>query len=182
MPKPWGRYELGYLRSAKFLSLTGNAIALWWEAKNHCDEGHTDGLFPKTALRTFRFNGWKSVELLTRSCGLKPNGQPYAPLWETVEIGGVTYFRMHDYLDHNDCHDEVEERLADAHDRAELRRLQAKKRKREERRRRKEQIAAMSRDVTLESRSDLRDVTHQTEAEAPAEAEVLHFGNAISRL
>lgn len=170
MAKPWGRYEIGFPRHPKFLALTGNAFALWWEAKNYCDEHHTDGLFPREALRTFRFNGSKSVEVLTRSCGLKPNGDAYAPLWETLDIGGVPYYRMHDYLVHNDCRDDVLERLDDAEQRAELRKLQARKRKQAERQRRSEQIAALkTEDVTLGhapvTQSSVT-VTHQTEAEA----------------
>lgn len=112
MAKPWAKYEIGFIRHPKFLALTGNAIALWWEAKNFCDEHHTDGLFPREALRTFRFNGGKSVDALTRTCGVKADGQSYAPLWEPQDIGGVPHFKMHDYLDHNDCREAVLKRFA----------------------------------------------------------------------
>jgi hypothetical protein len=169
LPKPWGRYELGYTRHAKFLALTGNAFALWWEAKNHCDENHTDGLFPKEALRTFRFNAPKSVELLTRSCGPKPNGDAYAPLWEKVDIGGVHHYRMHDYLVHNDCRDEVLERLQDADDRAELRRARDRQRKIEARQHRKAKLSALraSADASADGPPDIPPKTSAASADGP---------------
>jgi hypothetical protein len=114
LAKPWAKYEIGFLRHAKFLALTSNAICLWLEAKSYCDEHLTDGLFPRTALRTFRFNGSKSVDSLMRSCGLKPNGDAYAPLWEAVDIGGVSYVRMHDFLLHNDCREVRQKGMAAA--------------------------------------------------------------------
>lgn len=182
MAKPWAKYEIDFLGHAKFLALTSNAICLWFEAKNYCDKHHTDGLFPREALRTFRFNGSKSVELLTRSCGLKPNSQPWAPLWEAVDMGGVPYLRMHDYLSHNDCRDEVLERLQDAEDVAELRRLGNAKRQRQFRAERKakleaEHLAASNAEsnapVTPVTRYVTRDVQTPTEAAAEAVSEAL---------
>lgn len=119
MSKPWGRYEIGYINHPKFRALNQNAICLWWECKNYCDEFHTDGLVPCSVVRGFRFHGAKAVDLLTRSCGMKPNHQSYAPLWERIDIGGVCYYRMHDYLDHNDCRDKVMDRIAKAEERRE---------------------------------------------------------------
>lgn len=109
--KPWAKLEQNYINHQKFLALTANAICLWHEGKNYCDMHQTDGLIPKMALKTFRFSSGKSIEALTRSCGLKPNGTAYAPLWEPIDIGGVLHYRMHDYLDHNDCRDAVLDRL-----------------------------------------------------------------------
>jgi hypothetical protein len=111
MAKPWARLEQNYINHPKFLALNANAICLWHEAKNYCDMQLNDGMFPKAALKTFRFNGAKAVELLTRSCGLKPNGDAHAPLWDHVDMGGVAYIRMHDYLDHNDCREKVQARM-----------------------------------------------------------------------
>lgn len=128
MSKPWAKYEIDFLDHAKFLALTANAICLWLEAKNYCDKYHTDGMFPKEALKTFRFNGRKSVDLLMRSCGQKPDGEPYAPLWEQLDLGGASHYRMHDYLAHNDCREVVLARLQDAADVAELRRAANKDR------------------------------------------------------
>lgn len=110
-PKPWAKLEIGYLSHPKFLALSANAICLWHEGKNYCDAHQTDGIIPKDALRTFRFRGVASVSLLLRSCGDKPNGSPYAPLWEAHATGG---YRMHDYLDHNDCRDAVLARMEQA--------------------------------------------------------------------
>lgn len=140
MGKPWAKYEIGFLRHAKFLALTPNAICLWLEAKSYCDENFNDGIFPRTALQTFRFASPKSVQALILSCGQKPSGQPYAPLWEAIDIGGVPHYRMHDYLEHNDCRDEVLERLQDADDKAELRRLANRDRQREARAKRKARL------------------------------------------
>jgi hypothetical protein len=111
MPRPWAKLEQNYINHPKFLGLNANAICLWHEAKNYCDMQINDGLFPREALKTFRFHGQKALELLMRSCGQKPNGEPYAPLWEAVDIGGVAHIRMHDYLDHNDCRDKVLARM-----------------------------------------------------------------------
>lgn len=133
MAKPWGKYEIDYLDHPKFRALNANAIVLWMEAKNHCDKFQTDGRFPVAVVRTFRYYSVKGVELLTRSCGVKPNGEHYAALWGAIDIGGVRYYVMHDYLDHNDCRDEVLARIADAETRAELRRLKDRERKQQDR-------------------------------------------------
>lgn len=95
------------MRHEKFLALNGNAIALWDEIKDYCDERHTDGFVPKEAFKTFRFAGQRSLALLTTSCGFKPDKTPFAPLLEEHELG----YRMHDYLDHNDCRDAVLARM-----------------------------------------------------------------------
>lgn len=110
MVKPWARIEVGYLTHPKFLALNANAICLWHEGKNYCDTHHTDGIIPKDALRTFRFRGVTSLAMLMTSCGQKPDGTPYAPLWEPHALG----YKMHDYLDHNDCREAVLARLEQA--------------------------------------------------------------------
>ncbi len=111
MPKPWGKYEIDYLDHPKFRALHSNAFRLWWEVKNYCDKFHTDGLFPCEIVKTFRHFSVKNVGQLTSSCGQKPNGAMYAPLWDALDIGGVPHYRMHDYLDHNDCRDVVLARI-----------------------------------------------------------------------
>lgn len=133
MSKPWAKSEIDHLDHPKFRALNANAIVLWLEAKNHCDKFHTDGRFPTAVVKTFRYFSVKGVELLTRSCGVKPNGDQYAPLWKPLNIGGVSYYVMHDYLDHNDCRDEVLARIEAADNRAELRRLRDRERKQKER-------------------------------------------------
>jgi hypothetical protein len=140
MGKPWARYEVGFIDHDKFRALTGNAIALWLEGKNYCDEQHSDGLLPSNTVKTFRFFGKKSVLLLTTSAGEKPGaGHAYAPLWESHPIG----FKMHDYLEHNDCRDEVLQRLQDAKDAAELRKEANKDRQRKFREERREKLEAL---------------------------------------
>lgn len=136
MAKPWARLVQNYINHPKFLALTANAICLWLEGKNYCDMHATDGMIPREALKTFRFAGAKSIEALLRSCGVKPNGEAYASLWEPHIVG----YRMHDYLEHNDCHDEVKQRLEDADDAAELRRLANKERQRKFRLERKAKL------------------------------------------
>lgn len=133
MAKPWAKYEIDYLDHPKFRALNANAIVLWLEAKNHCDKFHTDGRFPSSVVKTFRYFSAKGVEMLTRSCGVKPNGEHYAALWVPMDIGGVSYYVMHDYLDHNDCRDEVMARIEASNNRAELRKLRDKERKQKER-------------------------------------------------
>ena len=113
-PKPWAKVEIGYMDHPKFLALSGNAISLWHEGKNYCDKFNTDGLIPRDALKLFRFAGKKSIDMLTVSCSTpKPDGSPYAPLWEVHLVG----YRMHDYLDHNDCRDAVLARMEHADER-----------------------------------------------------------------
>jgi hypothetical protein len=108
--KPWGRIELDYINHDKFKAINANAICLWHEGKNYCDLRLTDGLIPTATAKHFRFHSKKAIEMLTTSCGPKPGAdQPYAPLWEVVSGFG---WKMHDYLEHNDCRDEVQERLA----------------------------------------------------------------------
>lgn len=120
MAKPWSKNIVGYMRHQKFLALTANAIALWDEGKDHCAERLTDGLITKEALTTFRFRSPKAVALLTTSCGEKPDGTPYSPLWEKHDIG----YKMHDYLEHNDSYEVVTARI----ERAEIRRVAEKNR------------------------------------------------------
>jgi hypothetical protein len=122
MAKPFGRYEIGFLDHPKFLALSGNAISLWWEGKNYCDKHFTDGLIPASALKYFRFRGEKTVRQLMTSCGVKADGETaYGPLWEPHPVG----YKMHDYLDHNDCRDVIMARM----DRADRRREEERDRK-----------------------------------------------------
>lgn len=142
MAKPWAKYEIDYLDHPKFRALNANAIVLWLEAKNHCDKFQTDGRFPVSVAKTFRYYSTKGVALLTRSCGVKPNGDPYAALWVEIDIGGVGYYVVHDYLDYNDCRDEVMARIADAETRSALRRIKDRDRKLKEREARKAELDA----------------------------------------
>lgn len=98
----------------KFQALNGNAISLWWEGKNYCDRFLTDGLIPAETARRFRFGGKKSIEMLTTAIALpKPDGSRYAPLWERHDLG----YKMHDFLDHNDCREAVLARMEQADER-----------------------------------------------------------------
>ena len=164
MAKPWGRIELGYLNHPKFLALNANAICLWHEGKNYCDAHQTDGLIPTGALKAFRFRGQKSVEGLMTSCGQKPGGAPWAPLWEVHAVG----YKMHDYLDYNDCREVVLARLQDAEDAAALRKVANTKRQAEFRARRKEELAAPLRNVLRNAENN---VTSRTPTETVPETE-----------
>lgn len=114
MAKPWARYEVNFINHDKFRAIPANAICLWLEGKNYADDKHTDGLLPDYEVKHWRFFGAKSVTQLTTSCGLKPGtDQPYAPLWDVVEGFG---FKMHDYLQHNDCREKVQARIDKAED------------------------------------------------------------------
>lgn len=124
MAKPWARLEIGYLSHPKFLTLSANAICLWHEGKSYCDAQLTDGLIPREALKTFRFRGVASVRALTTPCVLtKPDGSPYASLWDIHPVG----FKMHDYLDHNDCRDQVQARIEQADESREVNRERLKR-------------------------------------------------------
>jgi hypothetical protein len=107
MAKPYTKTIVGYMRHRKFLALNANAIALWHEGKDYCSEHLTDGLIPTEAVRGFRFRGAKAVDLLKSSCGSKPDGTVYAPLWEVHPVG----YKMHDYLEHNDSYEVIQARM-----------------------------------------------------------------------
>lgn len=125
MAKPWARYEVGFINHPKFKLLTGNAIALWVEGKNHADEHLTDGFLPMGVVKGFRFYSKQAMTMLTTSIGPKDStGELYAPLWEPAGTGGVM---MHDYLGHNPAGDTVRARQ----DAAEERRKQERERKRQ---------------------------------------------------
>ena len=110
MPKPWAKYEIGFIGHDKFRAINANAICLWLEGKNYADSKLTDGLLPIYEVKLWRFYGPKALAMLTTSCGLKPGtSQFYAPLWEPVDGFG---WMMHDYLAHNDCREEAQERIA----------------------------------------------------------------------
>jgi len=105
MAKPWHRYEQNFINHPKFLVLSPGAICLWLEGKNYCDMHLTDGMIPRDALRTFRFQNRARIdELLQQIDGYS------GALWEPHAVG----FKMHDYLVHNPCRDEVIERMAAA--------------------------------------------------------------------
>lgn len=111
--------EVGYWDHIKFQSLSANAICLWHEGKNYCDKHHTDGLMPLVVIKQFRFHGKKAVDALTAPCETpKPDGSAYSALWEAHPVG----WKMHDYLDHNDCREVVEARIAAAEARREAER------------------------------------------------------------
>lgn len=151
MAKPFSKNQVGYMRHRKFLALNANAIALWHEGKDYCSEHLTDGLIPAEAVKGFRFRSAKAIELLTASCGEKPDGSTYAPLWERHPVG----FKMHDYLAHNDAYEVVQERIAKVEERREgERRRQAEYRERERREaeRRREQDTEAERTSRITSR------------------------------
>lgn len=123
MGKPWARIEIGYLSHPKFLALSAHAICLWHEGKNYCAMHHTDGFIPKHALKAFRFGSAASVSALLKSCGEKPNGEPYGPLWEDLP----TAYHMHDYLEHNDPRERVLNRIEKANNKREADRERLRK-------------------------------------------------------
>ena len=111
MPKPWAKYQIGFINHRKFLTLNGNAICLWIEGKDYTDAQHTDGLLPEAVVKHFRFYSKKAATLLMTSAGRKDATSEalYQPLWSAVDGFG---WKMHDYLEHNDSREVVEARLA----------------------------------------------------------------------
>jgi hypothetical protein len=148
--KPWARIEVGYLDHPKFQALNANAICLWHEGKQYCDRFHTDGLIPRDVVKRFRFSGKKSIDLLLAPIELpKPDGSTYAPLWEAHSVG----YKMHDYLDHNDCRDEILARIEDANDARELRKIANRERQARFRAERKNQLHVAKQAETRGSRN-----------------------------
>jgi len=160
MPARWGRYIIDYVDHPKFCTLHANALGLWWQVKNYCDKYHTDGLIARDVVLGFRYYSQKALEQLTTSRALKPNGAPFAPLLDALDLGGIRYYRMHDYLEHNQCRDEALEAIEDANDKRDLRKLKDKERKRKERADRKAEIerlkALTSADASADSPQNVR--------------------------
>lgn len=144
MGKPWARYEVGFIGHVKFRALTSNAICLWIEGKNYCDENMTDGLIPTHIAKQFRFYSRKSVDLLVSSCGPKNEHERFAPLWGPHPVG----FKMHDYLEYNDCRDEAMARVEDANITREIRKAANRERQAKFRAQRKAQLEALRNGVT----------------------------------
>ena len=135
MAKPWARYEVGFINHPKFKLLSGNAIGLWLEGKNHADEHLTDGFLPMGVIKGFRFYSKQTMTQLTTSIGPKDSsGESYAPLWQDCGNGVM----MHDYLEHNPTGEVVRARQNNA----EERRKQERERKRLWRERKAERRAA----------------------------------------
>lgn len=168
MAKPWARYEVGFIDHVKFRALTSNAICLWIEGKNYCDENMTDGLIPTHIVKQFRFHSRKSVDMLALSCGPKNETEQYGPLWESHAVG----FKMHDYLDYNDCRDEAMERIDDANVTKELRKAANRERQKKFRAERKAALEALRNAVTVTPGNALLTPLSQTptEASSPASA------------
>jgi hypothetical protein len=116
VPKPWAKYEVGFIEHPKFKGLNANAICLWIEGKNYCDLNMTDGLIPAHIVKQFRFSGKKSIDALLASVGPKNESESYAALWEPHPIG----YKMHGYLEYNDCREAVLARLEQAERNREL--------------------------------------------------------------
>lgn len=168
MAKPWARYEVGFIDHVKFRALTSNAICLWIEGKNYCDENMTDGLIPTHIVKQFRFHSRKSVDMLAASCGPKNETEQYEPLWESHSVG----FKMHDYLDYNDCREESMERIDDANVSKELRKAANRERQKKFRAERKAALEALRNAVTVTPSNALLTPLSQTptEASSPASA------------
>lgn len=162
MAKPWARIEIGYLSHPKFLALNANAICLWHEGKNYCDTHQTDGMIPADALKTFRFRGKKSIEILLKSCGKKPDNTDYFPLWERHELG----FKMHDYLDHNDCREAVLARMGMA-----VERRNSERERKAEWRRRKQDLDTLSRQMSRGTNDGTATSPSRSTTETPTETE-----------
>lgn len=92
----WIRLDDDYIYHPKFKALSHHAFRLWHEGMAYCRKLLTDGLIPKTALKTFQYAKPSSVKELTNSIG------KLAPLWEPHEVG----FKVHDYLDWNAGYEE----------------------------------------------------------------------------
>lgn len=171
MPKPWAKYVADWINHPKFEALSANAICLWIEMKSHSDVNLTDGIVPAFKVKQFRFYSAKAMESLLRSAGPRPNGEPRKPLVEPFDVGGVAHVRLCDYLEHNDCRDKVIERITDAEEREELRRLRDKERKQRDRDKRQNEIERLRnvRGQSAESAERPRTFHHQTETETETE-------------
>jgi hypothetical protein len=105
----WVRIHDGAMQSMKIAKLSDSAFRLWVRGLCYCQTALTDGLIPREALRDMGAKR-KDVEMLS---AVLVDGK--GPLWEHHDIG----FKVHDYLDWNDCRDKVIERQEKAKKRKE---------------------------------------------------------------
>lgn len=102
---PFIRLSDNYIDHPKFIVLSDRAFRLWHEGMAYCRKHQTDGLIPALALNGFRYAKKDAVKELSVT---------EAPLWETVEAFG---FRVHDYLEWNDCREVEQKRQKESRDR-----------------------------------------------------------------
>lgn len=100
----WVRIHDGAMQSMKIAKLSDSAFRLWVRGLCYCQTALTDGLIPREALRDLGAKR-KDVDALNSVLVV---GR--APLWESHDVG----FKVHDYLDWNDCRDKVVERQSKA--------------------------------------------------------------------
>ncbi len=103
----WVRIHDGAMSNLKIVSLPDSTFRLWIKGLCYCQTALTDGLIPVAALA--------SLGAKTKDIGLlaTPQIEGRLPLWETHPLG----FKVHDYLEWNDCRDKVLDRQRKTKDR-----------------------------------------------------------------
>jgi hypothetical protein len=96
---PWIRIDEHAINHPKFRALSDGAFRLWVEGMAYCQVNLTDGFIPDAALKQFRYYSPKRRAMLTTV--LIPGK---GPMWHDHEAGGIW---VHDYLDWNECRDQV---------------------------------------------------------------------------
>lgn len=104
----WVRIHDGAMQNLKVTTLTDSAFRLWIRGLCYCQSALTDGLIPDQALRDM---GAKRKDVDTLA-SVRVEGR--GPLWEKVTGFG---YKVHDYLDWNDCRETVSGRQQKAKDR-----------------------------------------------------------------
>ena len=105
----WVRLHDGAMLNIKIAKLSNSAFRLWIRGLCYCQTALTDGVIPREALRDMGA-GRKDITILSTS-QLEGKG----PLWDRHVLG----FKVHDYLDWNDCRDTVLDRQKKAKKRKE---------------------------------------------------------------
>ncbi len=90
----WVRIHDGAMQNLKVTTLSDSAFRLWVRGLCYCQTALTDGLIPTEALREMGAKR-KDVEMLG---SIRVEGR--GPLWEQVNGFG---YKVHDYLEWNDC-------------------------------------------------------------------------------
>lgn len=103
----WVRIHDGAMMNEKIVNLPDSAFRLWVRGLCYCQTALTDGLIPHRALKEMGARRADVARLVA------PQVADRAPLWEEHVMG----FKVHDYLEWNDCRDKVKKRQADADDR-----------------------------------------------------------------
>lgn len=112
----WGRLDDQANGNPKLLALSDAAWRMWGCALIYCQAQLTDGFVPTQAIHTFGVKARDKEKVAEELCAVQVRAQ--APLWTRVDGG----YKLHDYLQWNECRATVLSRRSRERTRSERRR------------------------------------------------------------